>query len=147
MPKIERVEFEVPGVVRGKGRPIASTLHGHVRLRTPARTVIYENMVAVRAVQAMAGRQPFLGACSVDITVLHQVPKSFSRAKVARAVAGELLPLGKPDVDNVLKAVGDGCNGVVWTDDAQICDATIRRRYSMTPGLIVRVDADPYRAT
>lgn len=54
-------------------------------------------------------------------------------------MAGELRPMKKPDTDNVLKAVCDGCNGVVWRDDVQNTDGYYRRRYSETPCVKVRI--------
>ncbi|MFX8637221.1 RusA family crossover junction endodeoxyribonuclease, partial [Acinetobacter baumannii] len=45
----------------------------------------------------------------------------------------------RPDGDNVLKAVGDGLNAVLWRDDAQIAEASIRKIYSETPGLEIEV--------
>ena len=41
--------------------------------------------------------------------------------------------------DNVLKAAGDGLNGIVWRDDAQIASAQIIKLYSETPRLIIEV--------
>ena len=52
---------------------------------------------------------------------------------------GRLLPTSKPDTDNVLKAVLDGCNGVLWRDDVLVVDVRIRKRYAATP--CVRVEA------
>jgi len=39
----------------------------------------------------------------------------------------------------VIKAVYDGCNGVLWRDDVQVVDGRQRKRYSATPGLRVEV--------
>ncbi|MDG9926917.1 MULTISPECIES: RusA family crossover junction endodeoxyribonuclease [unclassified Pseudomonas] len=38
----------------------------------------------------------------------------------------------------MLKAICDGCNGVVWRDDVQNTDGMYRRRYSETPCVKVR---------
>ena len=42
---MEQFVFEVPGRPQGKGRPRASAVHGHARMRTPAETVQYENWI------------------------------------------------------------------------------------------------------
>ena len=47
----------------------------------------------------------------------------------------------RPDGDNVLKAVCDGINGVVWADDVQAVDQRVTKVYGETPGLRVRVAA------
>jgi Holliday junction resolvase RusA-like endonuclease len=47
------------------------------------------------------------------------------------------------DVDNVAKALLDGCNGVLWSDDSQIYDVWMRKQFSATPGLWVTVVRTP----
>ena len=49
---------------------------------------------------------------------LFAVPKSMSKAKRA-ALIGSFHD-GRPDVDNLLKWIGDGGQGVLWRDDKQI---------------------------
>ncbi len=41
----------------------------------------------------------------------------------------------KPDLDNVVKIVMDGCNGVVWLDDKQVTRLVCVKRYGATPGV------------
>ena len=56
------------------------------------------------------------------------------------AEAGLILPAVKPDADNLAKAICDAINGVVWKDDVQVVDLTLKKRYSMQPGVAVRID-------
>lgn len=129
------VEFVVPGVPVGKGRPRV----GGGRLYTPGKTVAYEGLVAHAASQAMAGRALIEGACAVLLQITVPVPASWSKRKQAEALAGRIYPTTKPDKDNVIKAIYDGCNGVVWRDDVQVVDGTQRKRYGAVPGVFVRV--------
>jgi Holliday junction resolvase RusA-like endonuclease len=55
------------------------------------------------------------------------------------ALAGEVLPTTKPDADNVVKAVFDGLNGVLWRDDVLVVDLRVRKRYAATPCVRVEV--------
>jgi len=135
----DAITFDVPGEPRGKGRPIASTISGHVRMRTPAKTVAYEGLIAMAAAQVMRGRPPFDGAVLIEVDVRHAPAPSWSKRKRADALTGRARPCRKPDIDNVLKAVGDAGNGVLWHDDAQIVEATIVRHYAELAGLTVRV--------
>ncbi|MNO01372.1 Endodeoxyribonuclease RusA [compost metagenome] len=75
----------------------------------------------------------------IELEILHGVPKSMSKKRKAQALAGELKPMKKPDTDNVLKAICDACNGVVWRDDVQNTDGMYRRRYADVPGVKVRI--------
>lgn len=131
--------FTVPGIPQGKGRPRVSSIGGHARMFTPPKTAAYEGLVAYAAQGALAGR-PLLDepvACAVWIDA--PVPTSWSAKKQRMALAGEILPTTKPDTDNVIKAVFDGCNGALWRDDVLVCDLIVRKRYSATPGVRVEV--------
>ena len=51
----------------------------------------------------------------------------------------EILPTSKPDVDNVIKGIFDAMNEIVWKDDKQAVDVSIRKRYSETARATVEV--------
>ena len=106
---------------------------------TPAKTAAYEGLIAHAAQVAMAGAAPLDCACQVQLSITVSVPASWSKKKQAAALAGQVLPTKKPDADNVLKAICDGMNGVVWRDDVQAVDVFLRKRYGATPGVFVRV--------
>ncbi|OQS41144.1 RusA family crossover junction endodeoxyribonuclease [Chromobacterium haemolyticum] len=134
------IRFTVPGAPVGKGRPKVSTRGGKfARMYTPEKTASYEGMVALAAQQAMAGRAPLTGPADVRMLITLPIPASWSKKKQAAAIAGQVLPTKKPDADNVVKALFDGMNGIVWTDDVQACDIVVRKRYGETPGVVVQV--------
>jgi Holliday junction resolvase RusA-like endonuclease len=139
MVSLTNVAFQVPGEPQGKGRARIVKIGGVSRMATPGKTVAYEGLIAMAAKEAMGGTPPFPGACSVSIVCNHTVPASWSKKKRAAAHNNEFSPTCKPDLDNVAKAVGDGCTGVVWVDDKQIAALVITRRYAAMPGLWVTV--------
>jgi Holliday junction resolvase RusA-like endonuclease len=110
-------------------------------MATPAKTVAYEGLIALAAKQAMAGHPPLTGPCVIDVLAVCTVPMSWPAKKRAAALAGEIRPTKKPDGDNVLKAVCDGINGVVWADDVQAVDQRVRKVYGERPELRVVVAA------
>jgi Holliday junction resolvase RusA-like endonuclease len=138
------IRFTVPGAPQGKGRAKIVRIGGFSRMATPQKTVAYEGLIAHAAAAAMAGRPMIVGAVAVNLSIDCQVPASWSQKKQRMALAGEVFPVTKPDKDNVIKAVYDGCNGVVWKDDCQVVDGKQRKRYSATPG--VRVEVVPLEA-
>ncbi len=69
--------------------------------------------------EAMAGAPLMDGPVSLSLELLHTIPRSASKKARADMLAGSLRPTKKPDADNVLKAIADGMNGVVWRDDVQ----------------------------
>ena len=133
------IAFTVPCIPQGKGRPRVGRIGGQARMFTPAKTVAYEGLVAHAAAQAMAGMALIGGACLVEMRITVPVPASWSKKKQADALAGRIYPTTKPDKDNVIKAIYDGCNGVVWRDDVQVVDGIQRKRYGATPGVWVQV--------
>lgn len=136
-----RITFTVPGEPVGKGRPRAFRMGAGIRMHTPEKTARYENLVALAARQAMAGRAPFASAVSVTVELFTTPPSSWSNKKRGEALAGAIRPTTKPDLDNVLKAIADACNGIVFIDDKQVVSVTMWKRYSDIPGAHVSVEA------
>lgn len=133
------IDFIVYGAPQGKGRPRVGRIGSNVRMFTPAKTLAYEGLVAHCGAQAMAGRALIDGPVELRLLIDVQIPASWSKRKHAQALSGEILPTTKPDVDNVIKAIGDGLNGVVWRDDVQVTDVITRKRYSEKPQVRVMV--------
>ena len=143
---INTVSFIVPGEPQGKGRAKIVRIGGFSRMATPQKTVAYEGLVSHAAQQAMSGAAMFLGPCRIELDVLCSVPASWSQKKQREALEGSTRPAKKPDADNVLKAVCDGINGVVWKDDVQAVEVLLRKVYAATPGVRVRVASLDLRA-
>lgn len=122
------VQFNIPGRVRGKGRPRFARAGNFVRTFTDVKTKSDEAMVRHFASQAMAGLSLLDGPVAVTIQATIQPPASWSKKRRAAA----LWVTGKPDCDNAAKLICDSMNGIVFADDAQISDLHFRRRYSLT---------------
>jgi Holliday junction resolvase RusA-like endonuclease len=133
------VSFFVPGQPVGKGRPRAARRGRHIQLYTPEKTASYESLVATAAHGAMRGAAPIKGACHVEMDIRLLVPMSWSAKKRNQALEGLVFPTKKPDMDNVLKAVFDAINGIVWEDDVQAVYVQAVKRYSAIPGVSVNV--------
>lgn len=134
------IEIEIPGPVRGKGRPRFVRRTG--RTYTPTETANYEAFVRLLARDAMQGREPIPQGvpvrCRVEVTMA--VPQSWSRRKQEAAIEGA-RPTKKPDIDNIAKILGDSLNGIVWHDDAQIAECSISKRWGEADGVTVSVEA------
>ncbi|HDR9029910.1 TPA: RusA family crossover junction endodeoxyribonuclease [Burkholderia vietnamiensis] len=138
-PVARRVEFVVPGKPVAKGRPRFSRQAGHVRTHTPEPTERYENLVKMAARAAMRSAQPYEGPVRLIVHIGVPIPTSWSAKRQRAAAAGEIGATKKPDADNVVKALKDGMNGVVYVDDGQVVDLWISKRYAPVPG--VRIEA------
>jgi Holliday junction resolvase RusA-like endonuclease len=136
--------FTVPGAPRGKGRPRIVKHRGFSRMATDDKTAAYENLVALAAQTALAGREPLDGALAVSMTIRLSPPASASRKARAAMLSGEQRPTKKPDLDNILKAILDGCNAVAFRDDVQVVEITARKLYAAAPAVdvvITRLEA------
>lgn len=133
------VIFTVPGKPVGKGRPRAARRGKGITLYTPEKTATYESTIALVASQAMAGCPLITGPVGVVMRMTLPIPMSWSKRKKAHALDGIVMPTTKPDMDNVVKAIFDAINGVVWNDDVQVVDLHVIKRYGVTPcvGVIV----------
>lgn len=132
------IEFFVAGKPVGKGRP-RFTRTGHTY--TPDRTRRYEQAVAWECRKAMKGREPSSLPQHVSIGVAIRPPKSWSKAKTAKALHGEIKP-GKPDIDNFLKAILDGCNGIAFVDDSQVVSVYAIKEYAEKEGVRVVIEEE-----
>lgn len=131
------IHFVVPGNPVGKGRPRVATRGRFAQLYTPEKTASYESLVKMAGHRAMEGRAMVLDAVHVDLDICVPIPASWSQRKRDQALAGNVRPTTKPDIDNVEKAIFDGLNGITWKDDVQVVSVNKRKRYSATPGVEV----------
>lgn len=125
---IKTCEFIVSGQPIGKGRPRFSR-NGIVY--TDKKTKQYEDKISQSAWIEMKRDklQPTEKRVSLIMTAFLDIPKSYSRKKVIECQAGIIIP-PRPDIDNIAKAVLDGCNGIIYSDDKQIWHMTVFKRYT-----------------
>lgn len=138
-PLSKTIMFFVPQAPQGKQSPRAVQIGGFARVVKDPKTRKYEGMVSMFASQAMGGRPPLAEPVSIHLAVWLQVPESWSQKKRRAALDGSLWPMVKPDCSNILKAIEDGCNGIVFVDDKQITSVRISKKYGEKPGVAVMV--------
>ena len=131
-----RYTITVKGAPRGKGRP-RFTKDGHAY--TDEKTREYEKLIRLTW-QSKYKESPLESNVEVKILAYYPIPKNWSRAKTYQAETELLLPTVKPDLDNVIKAVLDGLNGVAWVDDKQVVSIDCRKFYAKEPCVLVQVE-------
>lgn len=137
------VRFRVPGRPEPQGsKTVGRTRAGRsfVREDNP-RTVPWRSAVALAAREAMNGEGPLVGALLVEAAFRFARPRSHYGTG---RNAGRLKPSAplwvavRPDLDKLLRALGDAITGVVCVDDAQIAELGVTKVYGQ-PGLEVTV--------
>ena len=126
----------VPGDPVGKGRPRITTRGGFARTYTPEKTKEYEKCVRFEAECSMRGQPLMTGPVELKLQIFMPIPASYSKKKALACRMQTVVPTKKPDLDNILKAVCDAFNGVVWVDDTQVVDCHVTKRFADEPCVI-----------
>ena len=140
---LQPITFQVPGKPQGKAR--ARTVYNknlkHSVSYTPEGDLLYENFIKTMYIQAAQGRK-FEDDVPITLKITaHFLPaKSTSKKKQQQMLSGELYPLKKPDMDNIVKVVADALNVLAYHDDTQIVYVEAKKEYSVLEGLDITIE-------
>jgi Holliday junction resolvase RusA-like endonuclease len=115
-----QVMFQVEGTPVPKGRPRFARRGKFVSTYSPKTTVDYESKVSEAAKEAMGLQKPLEGPIVACIYITLPIPASYSKKRSQACLSGEERPTKRSDIDNFVKAIFDGMNGVVFEDDSQV---------------------------
>lgn len=147
----DAIVFFVPGEPRGKARARSTVMtrrdgsvvmgkNGRpvVRHYTPDKTVQGERGIATWFRDAHTG--PMM-ECPVIllIEVMHVPTQTWPTWKRSMVADQSMLPVTKPDGDNIRKLVKDALNKVAWRDDTQVVMAIDLKRYHHSPGMRIGI--------
>ena len=107
---------------------------------TPTHVRRYQDWVKVCASQAMQGRTLLEGPLCLSAWFVLPVSSSWPAWKQDAALQGLVMPTARPDLDNMVKAIEDACNLVVWKDDAQIVEMQTNKAFGEKPRVDVHVE-------
>lgn len=112
------IDLVIYGKPVGKARPrFGRRKDGGVMTYTPRETKLYEQNVKSLAQVAMFGKDMIEGPVKVTIKAYFQ----------HKTKAG--WHISRPDLDNIVKAILDGLNGTVFSDDAAVCQLVASKEY------------------
>ncbi|WP_167957941.1 RusA family crossover junction endodeoxyribonuclease [Anaerosporobacter faecicola] len=133
------IDFTIPGNPQGKARArtFYNTRVKHMSSITPEKTVLYENLIKTRCLEALEHQTlPFTifeGPLDVTIKCFFAPPKSTSKKVRKKMLDSEILPTKKPDIDNICKVVLDALNGIAYKDDTQVVQLQMEKLYNDEP--------------
>lgn len=138
--------FTVKGKPQAKQRPRRG--HGG-RFYTPQKTLDYEENVKASFLADTKLKAPIKDApLIIRCDFYFKVPKSYTKKRKTAIKEHEELYTKKPDVDNLIKAILDGLNGVAYEDDNQVVGVTGVKHYAKnkpyTKVWICTLDKDGY---
>ena len=110
-----------------------------MRALHPTKTVAWRQVVLLAAlaeIRSRGSRWPGLlsGPLAVRATFYLAQPRSARR---------RALPHVKPDLDKLLRAVGDALTGTVYADDSQVVSIAAAKLYGEPPRAEIEVEAIP----
>lgn len=129
------VHITIPGKPIPQARPRGvknKTGRKGTQFYTLKSTRVYEENIAKIAGLVMRGKPKLTGPLFVNATFVTGIPSSWTLAKKALAISGELRPTSRPDLDNLFKSI-DGLNKIVFKDDSQIVDVHMTKVYGVDP--------------
>ena len=134
---MKSINIFVAGLPVAQPRPRAVAIKGKARMYSPGTSNEWKACV-IRDLKQYAGTFPAGVPLRCDLTFYLPRPAGhFRTGKNAGLVkeSAPARPTGKPDRDNLDKAVCDAITAAgVWRDDSQVTDGRIRKRY-VQPGL------------
>lgn len=117
---------------RPKGRHRSFVRNGRMIFHPDPDTKVFETSVKTLA-QFKWGARPLL-LRPLRMTLIFKLTKPGKGKKGSKMDE----PAVTPDLDNLIKAVTDALNGIVYRDDAQICELSAKKIYVLEkPGIDV----------
>ena len=138
-----QTKFIIPGDPVGKARPRATANSNFVRMYTPKKTTQYEELV--RRCFAESGGKMFSGPVRLSLSMYFAMPQSWSKKKLR-----EMAYTGcekKPDIDNVIKIIGDALNGVAYKDDSSIVSVAATKQWAAEGCVMVGLESASNQGT
>lgn len=131
-------DFEIKGKPVGKGRPRFRRMGNFVQAYTPANTAEYEKLVKLRFQNS--GGAITDKPVRVEIVAFFAPPKSTRKRDKAEMLANRILPVKKPDCDNIAKIILDALNKIAYIDDSQVIELVVKKRYSAEAKVTVHIE-------
>ena len=135
------IKIKIDNVVpMSKLRHRSAIRNSKIILYTPSKTKKYEDTIKLYARTVMGARPPLKCPLEMEITFSFLPPKSWSQKKKDEAIEGGVSHCSKPDLDNLIKAIKDALNNIVYEDDRLICKVKAFKKYAKENSIYIEVD-------
>ena len=82
---------------------------------------------------------PLEGPIQLDISFFIPIPSNTSKKSKTQMINGMILPVKRPDIDNLAYIVTNAMKSIVYADDSQIVDMSLHKRYGEIPKTVIKV--------
>lgn len=128
--------FEIHGIPVAQKQTRFSCINNKPRTWDPSSK---EKEIIQWQVKPLAPSEPLKGPIEMILTFLLPIPKSASKALRKAMINRVVLPIKKPDIDNLAYLVTNALKKIVYEDDSQIVAQKIFKFYSEKPGTIIQI--------
>jgi Holliday junction resolvase RusA-like endonuclease len=129
----QEYNFFIPGEPRGQARTKARAFRrkdGKVVAQVyKSKSQRLEEDKLGWALSQAAPKTLYTGPIGLNLLVLVAVPESWPKRKKLAASIGDIEPMTKPDLSNIVKHVEDVMQGMFFVDDRQITKGNQEKRY------------------
>jgi len=125
-----------------EGKPLAQQRHRMFRnIAYDPQSAIKKKINAefAKQIKAQGDLKPLEGAILATVTILHPIPKSWSKKRMEKA-NGQFIT-SRPDIDNICKLYFDVLNKLGYHDDSQIVALFSEKKYSKNPGVEITLNS------
>lgn len=130
------ISFTIPGTPVPQGRPRFNS--ATKRTYYDDKTMEYRERVKAYALLAQNGNEPLSGALAMIVDCTFPIPDSWPKHKKQNALNGAWHTV-RGDISNIVKAIEDSCNGILYVDDSQIAVSIAFKKYGLEPEAKVTV--------
>lgn len=148
-----RLTFQVLGIPKGQPRVKAFKRGAHAGVYDPGTADEWKLYVRAGFIKAFAEINepvvpPFSGPVAVTLNFYLPRPKAHFRANGDLKPTAPIYHTGRPDLDNLVKAVLDALtNAGAWADDGIVALVSAGKGYGVQPGCEVKIEPLPNRIT
>jgi Holliday junction resolvase RusA-like endonuclease len=136
------LEITIPGEPVAQARPKVCVIRGHAHVYDAKVNREWRGIAQVHMLEALARagltRPPFFGPLRLELLAVFMLARSHWRKLPRR----RQHHTSRPDLSNILKAVEDAGNGILWLDDRQVCEVQAAKIFGWqgeAPKLVVTV--------
>jgi Holliday junction resolvase RusA-like endonuclease len=132
--------FDVIPVPKERPRVVKNPKTGQVFGYTPERTAAMGRSVKAVIARIMGSAKPISGPIRIDMTFVMPLPASWPKWKKEAALEGLIVPTGRPDMDNLEKALLDALNETLIVDDSFVINRHAWKIYGEMPAIRMSVE-------
>lgn len=141
---MNRIAFFAPGDPKGQPRPRAFAMKGRVRVYDPGTAEGWKSAIAIALRGSYSAPPTFTGPVSCTLRFTMPRPRAHHRGSIRTQElkpAAPMFHVGKPDADNLAKAVLDALTTLgVWKDDNQVARLMIVKHYGERTGCYIEIE-------